>query len=177
MLRQVIRDTREKAGKGWHFGECSWCSGTQIQTLSTGDYTLEGLEDKLVIERKDDTSEISLNVNELRFVRELERLEQFEFPFIVCEFDMDDILNFPRNSGIPSYLWKSLKVSNHYILAKIVEFQAKYKTKWILCGKGNGQRVAACILKRVAEIIDGRVKSEPKPDLPRVNKKRPKAKG
>ena len=80
----VIRDTREqKTGNGWWFPESSLCAGTVVQTLKSGDYTLEGFEETFVIERKSGTAEIAQNINEGRFVRELERLEEFRFPFLL----------------------------------------------------------------------------------------------
>jgi hypothetical protein len=154
-IYKVIRDSKEKQGHGWTFGKATWCEGTEVKNLTTGDYTLEGLEDNFTIERKADTSELSLNINEARFVRELERLDDMEYPFVVCECTYDDLINFPHGSGIPRHLWEHLKVSNHYLIKKIVEFQLKYKAKWIFAGQ-HGQRIAASILKRMAELQDER---------------------
>jgi len=47
---KVLVDTREQCP--WKFTENSWCSGSEITTLKTGDYTLEGFEDKLCVEKK-----------------------------------------------------------------------------------------------------------------------------
>src|SRR6185312_8933976 len=101
---EVIRDTREQLG--WTFAKHSPCLGTVSGTLKTGDYTLKGLEETFVIERKRNTAEVAANVAQDRFWRELERLESFALPFIVCEFSLADVLSFPENSGIPEFKWK-----------------------------------------------------------------------
>lgn len=48
----IIRDTREK--EGWNFDFYSSCA-IESRGLKTGDYTLEGLEEILCIERKANT--------------------------------------------------------------------------------------------------------------------------
>jgi hypothetical protein len=160
----VLRDTREKDGFGWKFNPSVWCLGTEERKLDTGDYTLEGLEDRFVIERKADTSEFSKNVMEARFVRELERLNDYDYPFIVLEFSMQDILDFPANSKIPPYKWSRLKVTNQMMLAKLMEFQVKFRARWILAGAGNGHRVASCLMKRIAEKINVKPRRKPRDD-------------
>ena len=46
----IIRDTREK--NGWNFDFYESCEAIIDQGLKTGDYTAQGLEEHLVIERK-----------------------------------------------------------------------------------------------------------------------------
>ena len=127
--------------------------GTIDRGLPTGDYTLDGFETRFVIERKATTGEISQNIYEARFKRELERLQDFEHPFIIMEFTIDDILKFPLDSGIPAYLWKKIRTTPSLLLAKIMELQLTYRTKFVFAG-GNGKRVAACLLKRMTELYD-----------------------
>lgn len=164
----VIRDTNEKEGHGWFFNQTSsWCENTKEVKLDTGDYTFEGYEKMFTIERKATTSEISLNLFEDRFERELERMEDIEYPFVVCEFSYQDMLDFPQNSTIPKHRWEYLKVNNNSLLRALIEFQAKYKAKWILAGKDNGRRISSCIMKRMAEMIENAEKAT----KPRRNKK------
>lgn len=167
----VIKDTNEKEGKGWNFTTgSSWCSGMVREHMDTGDYTFEGYHKLFTIERKADTSEVSMNVFEERFVRELERMEEIDYPFVVCEFSYQDVLDFPNNSGIPAFRWKYLKTTGNALLKRIMEFQVKYKAKWILTGEGNGQRVSSCIMKRMAEIIN-ETRNRTTTSRPRANKK------
>lgn len=169
----VIKDTNEKEGKGWNFSNTSsWCAGQVREHMDTGDYTFADYQKLFTIERKADTSEISMNIHEERFVRELERMNEIEYPFVVCEFSYQDVLDFPKNSGIPQWRWPKLKTTNNAILKYIMEFQMKYRAKWILAGAGNGQRVAACIMKRMAEIInESKNRSTTTTSKPRRNKK------
>ena len=57
---KVIKDTREQ--NGWFFTPYEKCSGMEVKTLHTGDYTLEGFEDVVCIERKGCVAEIAMNL-------------------------------------------------------------------------------------------------------------------
>lgn len=146
----VIRDTREQEGNGWIFPESDFCSGTIDRTMKSGDYTLEGFEDVLAIERKRSTGELSKNVYEKRFERELERLEDIKHSFLFFEFNLEDVISFPFNSGIPKYKWGRLRVTSQFMLKKIMEWQVRYKTKILFVGK-KGMATAGCLFKRVIE--------------------------
>lgn len=149
---RVLRDSREKECQGWWFPESDRCLGTIVTTMKTGDYTIEGLEDILVIERKRNTAEFSQNITEKRFDRELERMEQFKYGFMVLEFSMHDIMNFPKNSGIPEHKWKDLQITNKYMLRRFTEYQTQYKSKIILADY-YGASVAESIFKRVVDSV------------------------
>ena len=84
----VIRDTREHKNKGWYFKESEFCQGMVEKKLDTGDYSIEGLEDVLCIERKASVSEIAANLVDKRFDRELDRMESFKYRFLILEFSL-----------------------------------------------------------------------------------------
>lgn len=144
----AVVDTREKRDV-LLFPEDKYCTGTKRKALKTGDISIEGLEDIFVIERKRTTAEISMNAFEDRFKRELERLQQFKYKFILCQFDANTILNFPKGSGIPPRFWDSVCVSGSYLLARIMYIQINYKIPVILAGT-EGFKVAFAIMKQVA---------------------------
>jgi hypothetical protein len=146
----VLRDTREQ--QGWDFPLSANCTGVQDATLETGDYTLAGYEKVLCIERKGSCGEFARNLLENRFEKELQRMEAFPHSFIILEFTMAEILSFPKGSGIPPYLWKSLKTSPYFLLKRFIELQFKYKTKIILAGK-HGKDVASSVFKRMVEHV------------------------
>ena len=148
MKYKVIRDSREQ--QGWDFSPSTSCLGTEVRTIATGDYTIEGYEGVLAIERKGTLGEFSSNIVQKRFENEMVRLEEYTYPFIILEFELSDVINFPVGSGIPKSKWASLKVSKWFILKRIVELQIKYKTKIIFAGK-YGKEIAASIFKRVLE--------------------------
>jgi hypothetical protein len=145
----VIRDDQEKANF-WDFVPSQFCAGTISQRLPTGDYTLRGYENLLTIERKASTGEVYKNIFEARFDRELVRLDEFKYPFMVFEFTLEDLYLFPWNSGIPKYLWPKLKAKNHFMVKTITEYQIQYKVKVIFAGK-RGKDIASSIFKRVIE--------------------------
>ena len=150
---EIIRDTREK--HGWDFESFDKCEGVIRQGLKTGDYTIKGLESAVCIERKASTREISMNLGRKKkpFQAEMERMKDFDHSFIVCEFSMDDLINFPKNSGIPSSKQKFVKITGKYMLKTLIEFQLWYDTKILFCdNKHNAFLVANSIFKRVNEL-------------------------
>lgn len=146
----VIRDTREKEGYGWTFSSTTSCLGTKRGTLKTGDYTIEGYEDILAIDRKGGIEEVAINVLEARFEKEMERMDSFKYAFILLEFDMQAVIDFPNNTRIPYARRKTLKYNGYFILRKLMEIQLKHKVKIIFCGD-HGKSVAASIFKLVTE--------------------------
>lgn len=150
-MYHVIKDTREQeGGGGWIFSKTKNCTGHTIQTLKTGDYTIVGYENDFIIERKGALTEWAHNINEKRFERELERLEQFRWPFIILEFTLAQLLKWPLDCGIPKNKIKDIQTSNYFILKKTNEFMLNYKTKIIFAGH-QGKEVAASLMKRVVE--------------------------
>lgn len=145
---KVVRDRREQMG--WTFPISPTCEGTIDGTLLSGDYTIEGYEDVFVIERKGCIAEWAKNVVDARFVRELERLKTMPHSFVILEFDMSDVMNYPFSSSVPKHLWKSIKVRPELILKKTIEFQVKYNTQFIYTGS-HGKKVASSIFKRMVE--------------------------
>ena len=154
---KVIKDTREK--DGWTFTEYDKCKGMELGTLHTGDYTLEGFEDVVCIERKASTSEIAMNLGRKKtaFLAEMERMRDYEFSFLICEFDMEDVLKFPKGSGIPAKAKPYVKITGKYLLKCLIEFQLWYDTKIIFCGnKDNAFLTCNSIFKRLNELFHKR---------------------
>ncbi len=152
----VVRDTREKADQGWTWKKSKYCAGTVTRKLDTGDYTLEGMENYLTIERKGSISEWAKNVTEVRFERELERLDGIQHSWILLEFNMTDVLNYPVGSGIPKFKWRSLKFRGPFILKKMTEMMCAHRVHIVLCG-GSGKEVASNIFKRTIEYAEAHV--------------------
>lgn len=136
----VKRDIQEK--RGWDFDKM------EIVHLKTGDYTIGGFEELLTIERKRTTGELAQNITDQRFDRELERMRTFKWPFMIFEFDMVDLLNFPENSGIPRNKWPELKIKPNFLLKKISVYQVKYPVKIIFASR-YGKECADAIFREV----------------------------
>lgn len=84
---KILVDTREK--RPLQFPE--WLGGIEIKTLSA-DYSLEGFEDILLIERKSLSDLIScIGKDRERFIRCLERLSNFKHKYLLIEASALDI--------------------------------------------------------------------------------------
>jgi hypothetical protein len=129
----VIQDTREK--NGWNFDIYDSCIGTLTKGLKTGDYTIEGREDFLIIERKATTAELALNLGKKRvqFEAELERMLAFRHAYIVCEFSESRLMQFPKGSTIPRRRWRYLRMNGKFMRRKLHEYEEKYGVEIIFC--------------------------------------------
>ena len=143
-------DTREQ--KPLFFSD-SFITAFLVEKLDVGDYSLVGYEDILTVERKGSTAEFAQNVLEKRFDRELEKLEKYKHGFVVCEFSMTDLINYPINSGIPQKLLARIKITGDFLLKRMLEYQLQYNTKIILCdSRFQATKVIVSLFKRVHEI-------------------------
>lgn len=152
----IIKDTREK--NGWDFSIYDGCKDVIVKGLKTGDYTLSGLEKELCIERKATTGEISFNLGRKRnqFEAEMERMANFRWAYLICEFSVDDILNFPENSGIPRCRWHLTKIRGKYMYKLLNEFAEKYGVQMFFMGdKFSAYNKAIEIFETVWEVKQG----------------------
>jgi hypothetical protein len=98
----VLRDTSEKIDFGWRWNASAACAGTENISLEWADYTLKGLEDILLIERKYTPSELYTNVmtsDYKRFRRELVALNEIKHAYVVMEFTVSDLFGYPWNNA------------------------------------------------------------------------------
>ena len=119
----VIRDTREQ--EGYYFSEFNTCAGMVDRKLDTGDYSIDGLEDKICIERKGCVEELAQNLGSKKqtFLREIERMQDFPHKFIILEFSLEDLIKFPKETRIPIKNKASVKITGKYMLKCLVEFE------------------------------------------------------
>lgn len=150
-LKNIIkRDSREKKGKGWYFESGDNIEKMEVGSLKTGDYTIQGYEKDFIIERKGSTAEFAQNIFQSRFEDEMKRLDKFKFPFLICEFTMEDLMNFPTNSGIPPKLWCKVKVRGKYLITALTRYQLLFKTRFILAGN-HGKEMAESLFKMMTK--------------------------
>lgn len=142
----IIIDTREQIP--WEFGY----HNTAKQKLDTGDYSMVGFENILAIERKKSVSELATNLSESRFKDVLDRLSKIKHPYMVFEFDMDEVYTFPVGSDIPKKLWDKLRISGNYIVKRLIEIQLQYNIQIVFCGDANNaERFTVSLMKRIYE--------------------------
>ena len=152
----IIKDTREKKGYTFEASRTKYhvCKGMVLRKLDTGDYSIEGLEDKICIERKASVVELANNVgfDKRRFVSEIERMKEFPHRFLILEFSLTDLMNFPEGSDIPEKEISKLKISNKYMLRFLMELQINDNINVIFCdSKKNAKWTVLSILKRINE--------------------------
>lgn len=147
----VVRDTREQ--KPWTFRKTEYCTGTIDQKLDHGDYAIEGLEHKIFIERKASEVEIAGNVIEKRFPKLLLAAEKYEYRFIICEFSLDRVLNYPFGSDLPASVKKRIKVRGPYLLSNIQNWQINHGIHVVFCdNKSYAQKFTLSLMKKIAKM-------------------------
>lgn len=137
---KIICDSREKI---------PWCFSftnmeIKIQCLKTGDYTIEGYENIVIIDRKKSVDEIAANLNKKtkngfkRFEKELIRMLAFEHAYIICEFSLSELLRYPEFSSNPR-----AQKSGQILLAQIADIETKYNVKFIYAGDSINAQIEA----------------------------------
>ena len=140
----IIVDTREQ--KPWSFSH----HVTANHKLDTGDYSIEGLEHILSIERKRNVAEFANNITERRFKDVIDRLSKIPHSFILFEFDFDKIMSFPIGSDIPKKIWDKIRVSPSFIIKNIIDLQIEHNINIIFCGNSaNAETIALAIMKKI----------------------------
>jgi ERCC4-type nuclease len=142
-------DTREK--HPWIFYDKFGNQLESIRTkLDTGDYTLEGYEDILCIERKESVTELAGNCVAKRFIKELDRMSSYRYAFLILEFGLSDILEYPKNLKLPARIKNKIKVSGNFILTRICQWSIDYNFSILPCGnRQNAQNMTLEIMKSI----------------------------
>lgn len=140
----IIVDTREQ--KPWSFST----QATANHKLDTGDYSIQGYENLLAIERKRNVAEFANNITEKRFVDVVDRLSKIKHSYILFEFDMEDVMRYPIGSDIPKRLWDKIRISPAFIMKHIIDLQIDHNIKIMFCGDSdNAEKVALSIMRKV----------------------------
>ena len=140
----IIIDTREQ--QPWSFEHYT----TASRKLDTGDYSIEGLEDVVCIERKKSVSEVANNLTESRFIDVVDRMSRFKYAFLLLEFDLAQVLSYTIGSNLPRRLWDKIKISPAFIVKHILELQLNHNIKVLFCGSSSdAEQMAEYILKKV----------------------------
>jgi len=120
----IITDTRENCGYLFKGKEAE--AKIVMKKLATGDYSLEGFENDIVIERK--------RINELfgnfagdreRFMREVERMEKIPYKFLLIEGSFKDLAQMKKVPG---------KVSIKLVVATLISLMIKHNVKVVFAG-------------------------------------------
>lgn len=149
----VIKDTREQ--DGYYFRPFNTCAGMIEHKLDTGDYTIQGFEDKICIERKGCVEELAVNLGQKKyaFLDEIDRMKNFEYKFLILEFSLEDLIKFPDETRIPIKNKASLKITGKYMLKCLMEFELYNNIHIMFCGnKHNAFLAVSSLFKRINEM-------------------------
>lgn len=131
ILPRIVVDTREQ------YPYMFEPRATIVKKLDTGDYSLEGFEDKVAVERKQMDEFISCMINKkdhanrARFERELERAKEMHRLWIIVEGDFKDIIAgaFRSLIKVKCVIATILAWLNRYPVAIIFSFNRKYSSR------------------------------------------------
>ncbi len=130
----ILFDDRERSG-GWTFMNLKADARQKHkpllvpireQHLITGDYTIEGFETRITVERKSLSDLLgTLTAERDRFERELARMQSMDFAAVVVEADWSAILDREHRDG---------KVNPKAIYRSVIAHQIRFpRTHWWLC--------------------------------------------
>ena len=104
----VVVDTREQNPFNFSRFE-GWFAGVETRALKLGDYTIAGLEDHCVVERKDLTDLVrSFAVERPVFVRRLQLMSQYPHRLLVITAALSQVKSPHPHAGSPNRLTQSL---------------------------------------------------------------------
>ena len=144
----IIVDTREQTP--WKFRAGAQCEGTVIQKVEHGDYSIKGLEHLVFIERKAAPQEIASNVIAKRFERLLLNAEKYKYRYIICEFPVSKVINYPHGCGLPKSVIKRVRLSGSFILSKLIEISIEHGIHIVFCDSpSHAQKFAMSLMKKI----------------------------
>ncbi len=81
-------------------------------------------------------------------------MDNFRWKYILCEFSIDDLMNFPENSGIPKKQLQYVRMNGKFMWKKLCEYQEQHGVQVVFCdNKINAQEKAMFIFDEVTEIL------------------------
>jgi len=148
----LIIDTREKTP--WNFEADDSFSEVVYEKLDGGDYSIRGLENILVIERKANVDELFNNFtkDKTRIKAEFERLDKHKFRILIVEETWESVLN-PYNYYInkKSINKKNFKMPVAVVASNLTNLMLEHNVH-IIFGGSKSQSMAKGILLHAWEL-------------------------
>ena len=138
---KIIIDTREQ--KSYSFSSITPHPPTTIiRTLKTGDYSLDGFDiSGITLERKS-LSDLfgSLGKGRKRFVKELERMAEFDYAAVIIEAEWSTVIRHPPTRS---------KLNPKSVYSSIIAWQQRYGIHFWCCpGRAFAEKTTYRILER-----------------------------
>jgi ERCC4-type nuclease len=141
----VIQDTREQNPLKLNFE-------TIVTKLDTGDYSIQGREKEICIERKGKIAEFYQNCVQKRFWKEMDRILDYPHRYLILEFTPEHIDNIPYSLNLPKRVWSKMKISPKYIWKCLHKIQYEYGVIALFTGsRENSIKVVEDIILRLDE--------------------------
>jgi len=152
---KILVDSREQ--KPWEFsieentksGFITKITSSEVIKLDQGDYTVEGLEDKIIIERKSGLCELFVNYtpieNKKRLEAEFVRMQGIKHKYIVIESNLD------ADTMRMSLQQFKYPIPASKIVAWILELELKYQVTPIFAGNA-GKKIARLLFDQAARL-------------------------
>lgn len=146
----AISDTREQLPLEF---DSPYIERVVTRKLQTGDYSIEGLEDILCIERKGSLAEFYRNVTQKRFEDELVRMQAYKYRYLVLEFSLSEVMAIPYSLGLSAKQREMCKLSPKYVMGRIAEIQVDYNVNVVFAETRDiVTDVVTNIMRRVYEL-------------------------
>lgn len=150
----IIQDTKEKIP--WDFSIHK--DVKQIKhAMKTGDYTVRGMEHLLCIERKRSTAEIAMNLGQKikQFTAECDRMQGFAYRYIICEFPLFNILEFPKGSTIPRSRWRYMRINGKFLHKTLMGLSETYNIPVVFTNSSiEAQELALSIMREKWDLMN-----------------------
>ena len=140
----IVSDSREQ--KPYNFE-----TETVTGTLATGDYSIQGLQDHIAIERKTIDDLIGcLTTGRDRFERELFRSRALDYFCLVVEASLKDIVTGAYRS----------EMSTRAAIQSLVAFSVRYRVPiWFAGNRQTGQMITESLLTKYVREVEKKFKS------------------
>lgn len=158
---EIIQDTREK--EPWSLTSFEDVRAQVIETVNAGDYTIKGKETLITIDRKKKPAELANNLGMYkdRFMRELERMRQYKFRYVICEFPYEKLLMFPKGSGLPLRVQRKVRAKGKFLVSQVQRMSEEYEVEFIFCAnREEAQERAMELFREALESEDEQHSSE-----------------
>ena len=129
----IVVDTREQ--------KPLWKKGVIVKGLKVGDYSIDGYEDKIAIERKSAMDLFgTMGKGNKRFHAELEKARSYDYFAIVIETNYGNIYNKEFENAYRS------KMKGFIVISTLFTFHMKYGVPIFMC---NGRSEAKKVIKEL----------------------------
>lgn len=135
----ILIDSREQ--KKYTFESIKPKPKTKIIGLKTGDYSLDGFSNRIVIERKEIGDLFSsIGKNRVRFEKEMIRMSKFDYSCLVIETSLAGIFVNPPSRS---------KMTSKSVFRTLIAWSQRYHVHvWPMWDRQSAERVTYLLLKR-----------------------------